>query len=180
MRKLIERWSLRIRLIFVLLKLTSSYTNEHDTSPFGLHLQEERRQEHHLTKDTEISWGNEDNITEKWRTEECKQSNTIAHDLWQTTGHFERSDRTVRGIQSPSKPVAWNLKWLFFPNFTNMKDLKITHLMIDKKCNRLYPWNCISHRQRSSLVTAVKLSKAFTWGQTQLKLTVVEKNCLLI
>lgn len=58
--------------------------------------------------------------------------------------------------------------------------VKITHFMIDKKCNRLYPWNCISHRQRSSLVTAVKLSKAFTWGQTQSKLTVVEKNCLLI
>ena len=51
MRKLIERWSLRIRLIFVLLKLSSSYTNEHDTSPFGLHLREERRQEHHLTKE---------------------------------------------------------------------------------------------------------------------------------
>ena len=45
---------------------------------------------------------------------------------------FLNAHRTVRGIQSPSKPVAWNLKWLFFPNFTNMKDLKITHLMIDK------------------------------------------------
>ena len=141
MGKLTERWSLRIRLIFVLLKLSSSYTNEHDTSPFGLHLQEERRQEHHLTKDTELSWGNEVNITEKWRTEECKQSNTIAHDLWQTIGLFERS-WTVREIQSPSKPVPWNLKWLFFPNFTNMKDLKITHLMIDKKRNRLFPRKC--------------------------------------
>ena len=178
MRKLIERWSLRIRLIFVLLKLSSSYTNEHDTSPFGLHLQEERRQEHHLTKDTEISWGNEDNM----RNGELKSASKVTRSLM-TFGRqqgFLNAHRTVREIQSPSKPVAWNLKWLFFPNFTKMKDLKITHFMIDKKCNRLYPWNCISHRQRSSLVTAVKLSKAFTWGQTQLKLTMVEKNCLLI
>ena len=46
--------------------------------------------------------------------------------VWQTTG-FLNAHWTVREIQIPSKPVAQNLKWLFFPNFTKMKDERDIH-----------------------------------------------------